>query len=161
MDKTKRQLSIIGLLGLTIVAYILAPNNKDETTIMPRENRMATIPTDRNSNDSFRLIPRDNLSKNDIGELFHNNAPFSVAAKKKVQITPPLIAPPLPFVYMGKLSDEKGLTVFITNQDKPYAVHTNDELDGIYRVDSINPAYIEFTYLPLNQKQILNIGTIK
>jgi hypothetical protein len=34
-------------------------------------------------------------------------------------------------------------------------------LDGQYRVDAIDPPLLEFTYLPLAQKQTLNIGTTK
>ena len=34
-------------------------------------------------------------------------------------------------------------------------------LDGQYRVDAIDPPLLEFTYLPLAQKQTLNIGTTR
>lgn len=71
---------------------------------------------------------------------------------------PPPTAPPLPFVFIGKLADGPQTTVFLARHDQNYVVKPGDILDGTYRVDGIQGATMTLTYLPLNQKQTLHIG---
>lgn len=73
---------------------------------------------------------------------------------------PPPAPPPLPFKYMGKLLDGGNLTVFITKQDRNYAVKAGDTIEGAYRVDSVEAQRVLFTYLPLNMQQTLVIGGV-
>lgn len=73
---------------------------------------------------------------------------------------PPPAPPPLPFTYMGQLLEDGKLTVFLTRQDQNYAVQPGATLDGMYRVDSVAPQRVVFTYLPLNQQQSLAIGNV-
>ena len=73
---------------------------------------------------------------------------------------PPPAPPPLPFTYMGQLLEDGKLTVFLTRQDQNYAVQPGATLDGTYRVDSVAPQRVVFTYLPLNQQQSLAIGNV-
>lgn len=76
------------------------------------------------------------------------------------QMQPPLpaSAPPLPFVYLGKMVDQGGVTVFVAKQDSNYAVKAGDVLDGSYRVDAIAGSLMTLTYLPLDMKQTMHIG---
>ncbi|GBG15163.1 uncharacterized protein NMK_2766, partial [Novimethylophilus kurashikiensis] len=74
---------------------------------------------------------------------------------------PKPVAPPLPYIYMGKMVDESGLSIFLTRNNKPYVVHVGDILDNQYRVELIKPPMMELTYLPLKEKQVLNIGATK
>jgi hypothetical protein len=67
-------------------------------------------------------------------------------------------APPLPFLYLGKMMQEGGLTVFLSKQDRNYAAKEGDVIDGTYRVDSIKGALMELTYIPLDLKQTMHIG---
>ena len=71
---------------------------------------------------------------------------------------PPPAPPPLPFIYMGKLLEGDRLTVFLTKQDRNFAVKAGDTLDGAYRVESVNARQVTFTYLPLNMQQTLTLG---
>ncbi|MEK6663610.1 MAG: hypothetical protein AABY73_07055, partial [Pseudomonadota bacterium] len=66
--------------------------------------------------------------------------------------------PPMPFIYMGKLLEEGKLTVFLTKQDRYYAVKAGDTLDGAYRVERVDAQQVLFTYLPLNMQQTLTLG---
>jgi hypothetical protein len=71
----------------------------------------------------------------------------------------PPSAPPLPFVYMGKLAEEgEKIVVLLTKQDRSYAVREGDVLDNAYRVDEIRAPVMILTYLPLNIKQTIQIG---
>jgi len=50
--------------------------------------------------------------------------------------------------------------VFLSRQERTYIVRANDVIDGMYRVESIEPPNIVFTYIPLNERQVLAIGGI-
>jgi len=69
-------------------------------------------------------------------------------------------APPLPFRYLGRLDDERGTQVFLSegNQPRAHVVRVGDRLRD-YQVESIGPQGMALIYLPLNQKQQLLFGS--
>lgn len=67
-------------------------------------------------------------------------------------------APPLPFQFNGRLDEGGSIAVFLTQQKRQLIVRAGDAIDQNYRVDAITPERIEFTYLPLQQKQQLLTG---
>ncbi|HEY8102396.1 MAG TPA: hypothetical protein VIF82_16780 [Burkholderiaceae bacterium] len=71
---------------------------------------------------------------------------------------PPPMAPPLPFVYMGKKFDGASWEVYFGRGDNTYIVQENAVVDNTYHIDSIKPPIMTLTYLPLKQVQTLNIG---
>lgn len=73
---------------------------------------------------------------------------------------PPPMAPPLPFVYLGKAAADGAWEVFLSRADKTYIVRVNTVIDGAYKVVTIAPPVMTLTYLPLNQVQQLNIGVL-
>ncbi len=78
------------------------------------------------------------------------------AAAAAVPPPPPPQAPPLPFRYVGMLGEEEEqTTVFLEKQDKGYAVKPGDVIDGTYRVEETAEGRVVFTYLPLEQRQVL------
>lgn len=74
---------------------------------------------------------------------------------------PPVVmkptAPPLPFKYVGRLEEGDKITVFLNQGGNVQTVKAGDTLNGSYRVDAITPAGVEFTYLPLNEKQFMGL----
>jgi hypothetical protein len=70
-------------------------------------------------------------------------------------------APPLPFVVTGQLQGSAiaggKQVVFLTQGAEVYAVRVGDALGADYRVEAIAAGHIEFTYLPLGQKQRLSL----
>lgn len=77
-----------------------------------------------------------------------------------VSVTRPApTAPPLPFVYVGKMLEAgKNSTVFLERQNRIFVVHEGDAIDSNYRVDAINAPVMTLTYLPLDIKQTVQIG---
>lgn len=71
---------------------------------------------------------------------------------------PPPSAPPLPFAYMGKLIEDGQLTVFLTMQERNYAVKAGDTIDYMYKVEAVTPRVMTLVYLPLDITQALMIG---
>jgi len=72
---------------------------------------------------------------------------------------PPPQAPPLPFTYMGRLSEDRDTTVFLTLGDRNLVVKPGDTIDNTYKLEEVGESAIVLTYLPMNQRQTLPIGT--
>ncbi len=71
---------------------------------------------------------------------------------------PPPTAPPLPFTYLGKKSEDQIWEVYLARGEKTYIVREKSLIEQEYRIDSIKPPTLTLTYLPLNQVQSLTIG---
>jgi hypothetical protein len=76
---------------------------------------------------------------------------------KSVIIEPPPqpVAPPLPFIYLGKMNEEGKVTVFVSMAGRNFALKGGEIIDGVYAVQSIDAQSIVFNYLPLKSNQIL------
>lgn len=71
---------------------------------------------------------------------------------------PPPKAPPLPFTMLGKKLQDGAWQVFLAKGDRTYIVRDRDVIENDYRVESIAPPSLTFTYLPMNERQTLSIG---
>ncbi len=70
-------------------------------------------------------------------------------------------APPLFFHYIGKMLEEGEHTaVFLEKQSRIFIVREGDAIDSNYRVDAITPPVMTLTYLPLDEKQTVQIGEV-
>lgn len=76
----------------------------------------------------------------------------------KVEPAPPS-APPLPFSYLGRFVEGGVRTFFLARGDRVLTVKEGDILDGIYRVDGVEGSNMNLTFLPLNIKQSLDVGS--
>ena len=71
---------------------------------------------------------------------------------------PPPSAPPLPFRYVGQMTDSTGqLLVYLARGEDVLIVRVGEQLAGSYRLDSIDEAKLVLTFIPLNQQQMLVI----
>ena len=66
------------------------------------------------------------------------------------------VAPPLPFRYFGRLTENGKTDVFVMRGEDLLAVAAGETL-GEYRVDAVSESSISFTYLPLKTKQTLGL----
>lgn len=66
-------------------------------------------------------------------------------------------APPLSFVYLGKVQEQGNWKVFLGREDSTWVLKTGDQLGDAYRVESITPPTMTLRYLPLNEPQTLSI----
>jgi hypothetical protein len=71
----------------------------------------------------------------------------------------PPIAPPLPFVYLGKKLEDGTWEVFLERGDRVLHVRERDVIEATWRVEAIRESAMTFQYLPLAQAQTLNFGT--
>ncbi|PHV07024.1 secretion system X translation initiation factor [Janthinobacterium sp. BJB412] len=80
-----------------------------------------------------------------------SSAPAPVAT---LDLTPPG-PPPLPFRFVGRMSDGAELLVYLARGEQAYAARPGEVLDGTYKVAAIGPAQIEFEHIPTGAKQSL------
>jgi hypothetical protein len=116
----------------------------------------------------MRLQPREALIGAPGGEFATHDALFDgqdwnppppPPAPAQATAPPAPVAPPLPFICIGKARSEDGAwDVFLSRADRVYVVRLNTVIDGVYRVDAIAPPAMTLTYLPMQQAQQLNIG---
>lgn len=113
------------------------------------------------------LVPRDQLVKSGerapVLDLFSQRSWTPPAPKIKPVVLPVPVpmAPPLPFVYVGKKQEGGHWEVYLGQGEKTFVVREGQMLEGQYRVDSIKPPQMELVYLPLGQSQNLSIGEVR
>jgi len=71
---------------------------------------------------------------------------------------PPPSAPPPPFTYVGKKLEDGHWEVYLGTADATLVARAGQALDPQYRVVSITPPTMVLLYLPMNEKQTLQIG---
>jgi hypothetical protein len=72
---------------------------------------------------------------------------------------PPPRAPPLPFTFIGLLEQGAGKpAAFLARGEDLIVAAAGDVLDHTYRVDSLTPTEIVFTFLPLNERQTIALA---
>ena len=76
-------------------------------------------------------------------------APVAVPAPK---------APPLPFLYLGKLLEQDRVVAFVSLGTRTHLLRRGDVVAD-YRVVDITASEATFVYLPLNEQQRLNFGS--
>lgn len=67
-------------------------------------------------------------------------------------------APPLPFTYFGRLTQNGATQVYVLRGEELISVAAGRKIDAEYRVDAVSEASIAFTYLPLKVRQSLDLG---
>lgn len=159
-----KSLYAILLLALLACLYFatLLPNSQP----IIDENRLAV-------NHPVTPITKLRESKPTSPALLTDNNPFFREPNRIIQTKPdsspvppriqPVLAPtvphapPVPFIYLGRLQDENNELIFLKMGDKNYAIKTGDIIDNIYKVIDINSDKIKFIYIPLNENQDLYI----
>jgi hypothetical protein len=112
---------------------------------------------------SSDAAPQQTGNPDPVAVRLHRSSGDPFAARSWVSpsvVLPPETpkAPPLPFVYLGKMFDGKAVTAFVSMGANTHLLHSGDTVRD-YRVEAINAREITFVYLPLNQKQRLSLGS--
>jgi hypothetical protein len=154
-------LAIVLMSSLPAAAWVLSREQPDENSGKERAEGVAAAiarPATESARENSRIgrIGRETRPPQDsVADIFERQS-WEVAAP--VQAAPPPVAPPLPFAYIGKVVEDGQETVFLTRQDRSYAVKAGETIDGTYRVEKIAPSSVTFTFLPLRQRQQLATG---
>lgn len=68
-------------------------------------------------------------------------------------------APALPFTYGGRYTEGSNVFVFLNEGTRMHKVRQGDTVNASYRIETIAPAAITLTYLPLGMQQTLQTGS--
>lgn len=72
-------------------------------------------------------------------------------------VAPPT-APPLPFTFIGSIERGGRRTVMLMEGEQLHLVGVRERIGEHYRVERVTPTQIEFTYLPMQLRQVLETG---
>jgi len=170
----QRWISLICLLtlALTAAAWVRDADKSAVAEVVEAPARHAqpprSVPIDRGA------VERVELEKLRGQGLEANTAdPFSARSWRKPPPRPagnaaavpapppPPTAPPLPFVYMGKLISDENNAVFLVQGERNLVVHEGDVIDSTYRIDSFADTRITLTHLPTGIQQTLATGEVQ
>lgn len=70
----------------------------------------------------------------------------------------PPTAPALPFTVLGKKLEAGQWEVYLAKGDQTLIVRQGDVIDGVYRVEKVEPPTLNLVYLPLGQSQNMEMG---
>jgi len=154
------------VLGSTLVAGIVSAAWKDggEPAIAAFTHTERPLPAQRGRApvDALPELELEKLeldkSREPITDAFEPRSWAPPPPKSNLPPSPPQ-APPLPYTFVGKMVDDGQIIVFLTRQERNYAVRSGDKLDNTYQVDDIKPNVMLLTYLPLKLQQSLTIGS--
>lgn len=83
------------------------------------------------------------------------------AAQARLNAAPAVVAPtapPLPFTFIGSIERGGRRTVMLMEGEQLHLVGARERIGDRYRVERVTPTQIEFTYLPMQQRQVLETG---
>ena len=154
-------------LSLAVVGWVSGDGESTDTIEVVNSARASNAPANARQEappaEAFNDIQLERLRRTDAGssvkEVFTAKSWYEPPPMPKSAAEPAPSAPPLSFVYIGKLVEEdEKVTVFLSRQDRTYTVKEGDIIDGTYRVSAIKGALMELTFLPLNITQTMHIG---
>ncbi|WP_417067563.1 hypothetical protein [Niveibacterium terrae] len=165
-DKYRRSLLIAGFaLSAGLVLWdrsgpahaIEAPSKPVTAASAPPPAPVTRTPQNHSAPPIDELAPRSIYTATDAN-AFGAPKPKPLPPLPPPPLPPPPSAPPLPFRYIGKQFAGGAWEVYVAKPDRTLVVHCGDVLDQQYKVEAISPPTLVLTYLPMNQKQLLQIG---
>jgi hypothetical protein len=171
----QRGLVLAALLAATLAAAVWVRERTSAPgaeVVAAAESRAAPAggPAQAAADSEAPAVELEKLESRELGKATRD--PFATAPPRKATprprvetrpapvavAPPPPTAPPLPFVYMGKLIADGDLKVFLLQGERNLIVREGDTIDALYRVERISDAGVIVLYLPLNQRQTIVIG---
>ena len=164
MDNTalRRWLVLGGLLGLTL--YLVWNSPEPETQPAAAESSRVTAILASQSitgqpvqiEGDFRFTPRSPTG----GEVVDLFAPAVVKRKQAdlqivKEVAPAPQAPPLPFTFVGKITEGDGVKIFLQANDVLYGIKVGDTFAQQYQLIEADNGKLSLLYLPLNITQTM------
>ena len=156
-----------GLLCLTLYLVWNSPRPETETAKVVQTRRTAvTAGGHANSSqllavdEAYRFVPRAPVA-DEVVDLFPpamaKRAPEDLTRAAKVVATKPQ-APPLPFTFVGRISEGGETKVFLQANDVLYDVKVGDTFAQQYKLMGADGGKLSLLYLPLNITQTMFYG---
>jgi Tfp pilus assembly protein PilP len=138
--------------AVTVVAGVVAGRERPSLEIIQEKVR----PVAEDGIDLARLQrPEPTVPQNDpFARNFGQPKPAQVSNAAPVVQKP--VAPPLPFRYSGRLTENGKTEVFVMRGEELIAVAAGQQI-GDYKVEQVADTSISFTYLPMKMRQTLDL----
>ncbi|OGA78197.1 MAG: hypothetical protein A3G81_31250 [Betaproteobacteria bacterium RIFCSPLOWO2_12_FULL_65_14] len=147
----------LGVLALVLVASVVTGREKPSAAAPQPVERIETrvevvadidlSKLERSAAQAPRIDPFARAS-------FARPAPQVLASAEP----PQPVAPPLPFRYMGRLTENGKTEVFVLRGEDIVSIAPGQKIDADYRVERITETAISMTYLPLKTRQSLELA---
>ena len=147
----KKRAAIIAA-AVTVVAGVVAGRERPSMEIIHERAK----PVADDGIDLAKLQrPGATVPQNDpFARNFGQPKPAQVSSAAPVVQKP--VAPPLPFQYFGRLTENGKTEVFVTRGEELIAVAAGQRI-GDYKVEQVADTSISFTYLPMKMRQTLDL----
>jgi len=122
-----------------------------ESSTARTRNRAAALEIDL---DKLRRTEVDAPQNDPFAPRNFAGAPHA-QAKAAAAASAPKGPPPLPFTYVGWLSQDGKTEVYVERGEELISIAAGQKIEPDYRVDSITDSSIRFTYLPMKTPQVL------
>jgi hypothetical protein len=148
--------ALFAVLALALLASVVTGREKPALEVLAHE----AVPAQAAASDGIDLakLERPALQAPHADPFARRSfaVPTQVAS---VEAAKPA-APPLPFRYMGRLTENGKTEVYVLRGDDIINIAAGRRIDAEYRVDAITDSSIRFTYLPLRLKQSLDLAEL-
>ncbi len=165
-DNRSRRWFLMAALIATLAATYWIWQNESNTPVpksatgkapaVPRKNS-AAVPRE-----SAATLNLEKLEQREFtwgsGELFASKSWIPPPAPPPPP--PPPRAPKLPFTFLGRMVEQGKTVVFLTRAQETFTVSAGESFAGTYRVEEIGADTVVLIYLPLNERQSINIGAL-
>ena len=170
-----------GAAVATLLAALFAPEDEGSivgpATATPRHVERAApapiaAPAAAQTNRALAIEPRRGLDDEEAATLFAKQS-WQPETPKKIMLDQQAAQaalpaarvdanapPPLPFQFLGRFVDEGKAAYFLQAGERNVVARPGDTLEERYRFDGVVQGALQFTYLPLNQKQTLAVGDL-
>lgn len=148
----------VALLATLYLVYNVSESPRDDAVDVsePLRQHPGAV-TERVAQAAPAVVLRRAWREEAQGDPFQTMS-WYVAPKLERERPPPPQAPPLPYVYFGKMMEGELPYAFLQKGNKVLVVKAGDMLDGTYRVEKVTPDSVMFVYLPLSVQQSVAFG---
>ena len=147
---------------LVVKTYLNDSTSSSPNVVEAVNNKIARTRRSDSTDNLPALISLESIKKtrasNSNEDLFRSKSWYVPPPPPPPAPPPKPVAPPLPFTFLGMSTHPDGSqTLFISDQTRVFLIHGGETLDQNYHVDGIQNGKLVLTYLPLKQKQYLNL----
>lgn len=156
-DSRRRLLLLVGVvITLWAVWQVRDADEPALRSVPARHSRAETTVASAAADPGAALsLPERAKASEPVRDLFQ--IPLPPAPPKSTRRPAP-VAPPLPYGYLGGISDGSGAQVFLSDGTNTLVAKPGSRLAGGWLLEAIEPGHLVFNYETLQQRQSLPIG---
>ena len=159
-DLRRRLLLLVA--ALFTVWAVWQVREADEPASRPAPARRTGIATTAASalpeSDTAMSLPARAKVTEAVRDLFQVSQPPAPTASARAARDATPVAPPLPFGYLGGISDAGGTQVFLSEGTSTLVAKPGSRLAGGWLLEAVEPGRLVFNYEALQQRQVLATG---